>query len=258
MTATPEPTVPPLTSPLLRGKTVVLTGGTGGIGRVTARLFADQGARVAVIDTAPNTESFARELGDAHLGLVVDVSDKSACESATAAVQRTFGRIDVLVTMAGPVFPGKTTEVTREDYDLLMDSHLRGTFNMCQVAVPQFRAQGAGNIVCMSSIAPERGGGLRGGVHYAAAKGGILGMMRAMARELAPENIRVNAICPGAIFTGRRPYAEMNAQFANNAIPMGRVGMAEEVARVFLFLASDMSTYMTGATIDVNGGLHIH
>lgn len=258
MTATPEPTVPPLTSPLLRGKTVVLTGGTGGIGRVTARLFADHGARVAVIDTAPNTESFAKELGDAHLGLVADVSDKSACESAAAAVQRTFGRIDVLVTMAGPVFPGKTTEVTREDYDLLMDSHLRGTFNMCQVTIPQFRQQNAGNIVCMSSIAPERGGGLRGGVHYAAAKGGILGLMRAMARELAPENIRVNAICPGAIFTGRRPYAEMNAQFANNAIPMGRVGMAEEVARVFLFLASDMSTYMTGATIDVNGGLHIH
>ena len=258
MTATPEPTVPPLTSTLLRGKTIVLTGGTGGIGRVTAKLFADQGARVAVIDTAPNTGSFAKELGDAHLGLVVDVSDKSACENATALASRTFGRIDVLVTMAGPVFPGKTTEVTREDYDLLMDSHLRGTFNMCQVTIPQFRLQQAGNIVCMSSIAPERGGGLRGGVHYAAAKGGILGLMRAMARELAPENIRVNAVCPGAIFTGRRPYAEMNAQFANNAIPMGRVGTAEEVARVFLFLASDMSTYMTGATIDVNGGLHIH
>jgi NAD(P)-dependent dehydrogenase (short-subunit alcohol dehydrogenase family) len=120
------------------------------------------------------------------------------------------------------------------------------------------RTQGAGNIVCMSSIAPERGGGLRGGVHYAAAKGGILGLMRAMARELAPENIRVNAICPGAIYTGRRPWEEMNAQFANGQIPMGRVGTAEEVARVFLFLASDMSTYMTGATIDVNGGLHIH
>src|SRR5262249_54954920 len=120
------------------------------------------------------------------------------------------------------------------------------------------RKQGGGVIVCMSSIAAERGGGLRGGAHYAAAKGGVLGLTRAMARELASENIRVNAVCPGAIFTGRRPYAEMNAMFADGAIPMGRVGVAEEVARVFLFLASDLSTYITGATIDVNGGLHIH
>ena len=257
MTTTSEPTLPPLTMPLLQDKTVILTGGAGGIGRVTARLFADQGARVAVIDNAPNTVSFAAELGKAHLGFVTDVGSKSACEDAVISATKAFARLDVLVTMAGPVFPGKTTEVTREDYDLLIDTHLRGTFNMCQVVIPQLRQQGAGNIVCMSSIAAERGGGLRGGVHYAAAKGGILGLMRAMARELAPENIRVNAVCPGAIFTGRRPYAEMNAQFATNAIPMGRVGLAEEVARVFLFLASDLSTYMTGATIDVNGGLHI-
>jgi NAD(P)-dependent dehydrogenase (short-subunit alcohol dehydrogenase family) len=161
--------------------------------------------------------------------------------------------------MAGPVFPGKIAEIPVDEYDLMIDVHLRGTFNMCQVVIPQFRAQGAGVMVCMSSIAPERGGGLRGGAHYAAAKGGILGLARAMARELAPQNIRVNAVCPGAIFTGRRlSFAEMNAQFANNVIPMGRVGTAEEVARVFLFLASDMSTYVTGATIDVNGGLHIH
>jgi NAD(P)-dependent dehydrogenase (short-subunit alcohol dehydrogenase family) len=252
-----EPVLPPLSSTLLTGKSVVLTGGAGGIGRAAARLFAQQGARVAILDTAPTTPAVAGELGPSHLGLVVDVADKDACDKAVASVARIFGRIDVLVTMAGQVFPGKTTEVSREDYDLMMDMHLRGTFNMCQVAVPVFRAQGAGNIVCMSSIAPERGGGLRGGVHYAAAKGGILGLMRAMARELAPENIRVNAICPGAIYTGRRPWEEMNAQFANGQIPMGRVGTAEEVARVFLFMASDMSTYMTGATIDVNGGLHI-
>jgi NAD(P)-dependent dehydrogenase (short-subunit alcohol dehydrogenase family) len=259
MTVAPELSVPPLTLPLLRGKTAIITGGTGGIGRVTARLFADQGARVAVIDTASNTGLFAEELGEGHLGLVANVADKTACENALASALRAFGRLDVLVTMAGPVHPGKTTEITREDYDAMMEPHLRGTFNMCQSAVVQFRKQGGGVIVCMSSIAPERGGGLRGGAHYAAAKGGILGLARAMARELAPENIRVNAVCPGAIYTGKRlSFAEMNAQFAAGAIPMGRVGTAEEVARVFLFLASDMSTYVTGATIDVNGGLHIH
>jgi NAD(P)-dependent dehydrogenase (short-subunit alcohol dehydrogenase family) len=254
-----EPSLPPLASSLLAGKTVLITGAAGGIGRVTAKLFADQGARVAVIDNADNTEPFAKELGTEHLGLVVDVRERDACEKAVAATVKAFGRLDILVTMAGPVFPGKIAEIPVDEYDLMIDVHLRGTFNMCQVVIPQFRAQGAGVMVCMSSIAPERGGGLRGGAHYAAAKGGILGLARAMARELAPENIRVNAVCPGAIFTGRRlSFAEMNAQFAAGAIPMGRVGTAEEVARVFLFLASDMSTYVTGATIDVNGGLHIH
>lgn len=254
-----EPSLPPLSSSLMRGKTVLITGAAGGIGQVTAKLFAQQGARVAVIDNADNTEAFAKELGAEHLGLVVDVRKQDACEKAVAATVKAFGRLDILVTMAGPVFPGKIADITADEYDLMLDVHLRGTFNMCQVAIPQFRQQGAGVIVCMSSIAPERGGGLRGGAHYAAAKGGILGLSRAMARELAPENIRVNAVCPGAIFTGKRlAFADMNAQSADGVIPMGRVGVAEEVARVFLFLASDMATYVTGATIDVNGGMHIH
>jgi NAD(P)-dependent dehydrogenase (short-subunit alcohol dehydrogenase family) len=253
-----EPALGPLNATLLQGKAALITGGAGGIGRVTSRLFAAQGARVAVIDNAPHTETFAKEMSGAHLGIAADVSRRSDCDAAITATTQAFGRLDILVTMAGPVFPGKTTEITAEDYDLIVNTHLRGTLNMCQAAIPQFRQQGSGVIVCMSSIAAERGGGLRGGAHYAAAKGGILGLMKAMARELAPENIRVNAVCPGAIFTGRRPYAEMNAQFAENAIPMGRVGTAEEVARVFLFLASEMATYITGATIDVNGGMHIH
>jgi NAD(P)-dependent dehydrogenase (short-subunit alcohol dehydrogenase family) len=253
-----EPTFNALDASLLQGKTALITGGAGGIGKATSRLFAAQGARVAVFDNASHTETFAKELGGTHLALTADVADRAGCDAAIAAAVRAFGRLDIVVTMAGPVHPGKTTEISAGDYDLMVDTHLRGTFNMCQAAIPQFRAQGGGIIVCMSSIAAERGGGLRGGAHYAAAKGGILGLMRAMARELAPENIRINAVCPGAIFTGRRPFAEMNAQFAGNAIPMGRVGTAEEVARVFLFLASDMATYVTGATIDVNGGMHIH
>jgi NAD(P)-dependent dehydrogenase (short-subunit alcohol dehydrogenase family) len=259
MTVATEPSLPPLDARLLAGKSVLLTGGAGGIGKVTAELFAAQGARVAIIDNAPETEAIAKELGAGHLGLTADVMNKAACEQALDATLKAFGRLDVVVTMAGAVYPGKTTEISEQDFQQMIGMHLTGTFNTCQAAVPQFRKQGAGVIVCMSSIAPERGGGLHGGVHYAAAKGGILGLMRAMARELAPENIRVNGVCPGAIFTGRRrSFADMNANFAGGQIPMGRVGVAEEVARVFLFLASDMSTYMTGATIDVNGGMHIH
>lgn len=243
--------------PLLDGKTAIITGGAGGIGRATAKAFAQAGARVAVLDTAPNTQSFAAELGEGHLGVTVDVSDEAACMKAVAQAAERLGRLDILVTMAGIVNPGGITSVTHEEYEQTMRSHADGTFNMCRAAIPHLRAQGGGSIVCMSSIAAQRGGGLRGGVQYAAAKAAILGMTKAMARELAPENIRVNAVCPGAIHTGKRVLEDMNAMFGTT-IPMGRVGLAEEVADVFLFLASDMSSYVTGATIDVNGGMHIH
>src|SRR4051794_16166248 len=134
MTVTSEPILPPLATPLLRGKTAIITGGAGGIGRVTAKLFADQGARVAIIDTAPSTPAVAKEIGGEHLGLTADVTDKSACDKAVAATIAAFGRTDILVPMAGPVNPGKTVEISREDYDLIVDAHLRGTFNICQTA----------------------------------------------------------------------------------------------------------------------------
>ena len=245
------------TPELLRGKTAIITGGAGGIGRATAKAFAASGAKVGVFDMAPNTQSFASELGAGHVGLTVDVSDEEACAKAVAEAAGKLGRLDILVTMAGIVNPGGITTVASEEYEATMNSHVRGTFNMCRAAIPFLRQQKAGSIVCMSSIAAERGGGLRGGVHYAAAKAGILGLTKAMARELAPENIRVNAVCPGAIHTGKRVLEDMNAMFGST-IPMGRVGLADEVAQVFLFLASDMASYITGATIDVNGGMHIH
>jgi NAD(P)-dependent dehydrogenase (short-subunit alcohol dehydrogenase family) len=242
---------------LLRGKSAIITGGAGGIGRATAGLFAAAGARVAVFDIGANTQSFAAQLGPEHLGLTVDVSDEAACAKAVAEAAGKFGGLDILATMAGIVNPGGITSVSSEEYEQTMNSHVRGTFNMCRAAIPHLRQRKSGSIVCMSSIAAERGGGLRGGVHYAAAKAGILGLMKATARELAPDNIRVNAVCPGAIHTDKRVLADMNAMLASS-IPMGRVGLSEEVAQVFLFLASDMASYITGATIDVNGGMHIH
>ena len=259
MSAAPEGSLPLLASPLLLGRTAIITGGAGGIGRATATLFAQNGARVAILDSAPTATSFAAELGEAHLGLVTDVSDPAACSQAVTQVIGEFGHLDILVTMAGIVNPGGITSVAQEEYEATMRSHVDGTFNMCRAAIPHFRERRAGSIVCMSSIAAQRGGGLRGGVHYAAAKAGILGLTKAMARELGPDNIRVNAVCPGAIHTGKRNLADMNAQFGGNGfIPMGRVGMADEVAGVFLFLASDLASYVTGATIDVNVGMHIH
>lgn len=249
--------IPPLGARLLEGRRVVITGGAGGIGRVTARLFADQGARVAILDIAETTRDFAASLGAGHRGEVVDVKDGAACQAAVERVIAGFGGIDALVTMAGLVHPGNVADLGEADFDDTIDMHLKGTFNMCKAVAPAMRAAGRGSIVCMSSIAGERGGGLRGGAHYAAAKAGILGLARAMARDFAADGVRVNAVCPGAIHTGKREWEDMNAMFSAQ-VPMRRVGTAEEVARVFLFLASDLSTYMTGATIDVNGGMHIH
>ena len=218
---------------LLRGKTAIITGGAGGIGRATAKVFAAAGARVAIFDIGSNTQAFAAELGPEHLGLTVDVSDEAACNKAVADAAAKLGGLDILVTMAGIVNPGTIMGIESQEYEATMNSHVRGTFNMCRAVIPRLKQQKSGSIVCMSSIAAERGGGLRGGVHYAAAKAGILGLMKAMARELAPDNVRVNAVCPGAIHTDKRVLADMNAMLASS-IPMGRVGLSEEVAQVFL------------------------
>lgn len=249
--------LPPLRQPLLQGKRALITGAAGGIGRPTARLFAAMGARVAALDIAPSVTDFARELGGQHSGIVVDVIDPAAAHAAVEKAAQALGGLDVVVTMAGLVHPGRVADLTDAQWSDTLAMHMTGTFNVCRAAIPSLRRAGGGSIVCMSSIAGERGGGLRGGGHYAAAKAGILGLSRAMARELAPDGIRVNAVCPGAVHTGKRDFQEMNAGFGDR-IPMGRVGLAEEIARVFVFLASDLSTYVTGATIDANGGMHIH
>ena len=252
-----QPHLDTLSGRLLAGRSAIITGGAGAIGRGTARVFAQNGARLAIFDVSDAALAVAKsELGETHLYVKVDVRDPAACQRAVAEVTATFGGLDILVTMAGTVPPGAIADITTEDYDAVMDNHMRGTFNMCQAVVPTLRAQKRGSIVCMSSIAPERGGGLRGGSHYAAAKGAILGFARALARELGPENIRVNAVCPGPIWTGRQDIGEQNAHFAPE-IPMRRVGMPEEVGGCFLFLASDLAGFVTGATLDVNGGMHI-
>jgi NAD(P)-dependent dehydrogenase (short-subunit alcohol dehydrogenase family) len=244
---------------LLAGRRVIITGGAGAIGRSTARLFAENGARLAVLDIDDDALAATKaELGDGHLYLSLDVRDRAACQKAVEHAEAAMGGLDVLVTMAGTVPPGGLADITVEGYEAVMDMHMRGTFNMCQAAAPLLRAQKSGAIVCMSSIAAQRGGGLHGGAHYAAAKGAIISFARALAREMGPDNVRVNAVCPGPIWTGRRPLDEMNERFANPAImPMQRVGMPAEVAGCFLFLASDLAGYMTGATLDVNGGMHI-
>ena len=248
---------------LLTDKIAVITGAASprGLGKATARLFAQHGAKVAILDLdAAGAVAAAAEIGAAHVGLACNVTNKSACEAAVAEIEQRFGRIDVLVNNAGITQPLKVMEIAPENYDAVLDVNLRGTLYMSQAAIPGMRARKAGSIVNLSSVSAQRGGGIFGGPHYSAAKAGILGLTKAMARELAPDGIRVNAICPGFIatdITGGQLTAEMTDQILAG-IPMGRVGEAPDVAGCALFLASDLSAYCTGTEIDVNGGSLIH
>ncbi|MDQ0569032.1 NAD(P)-dependent dehydrogenase (short-subunit alcohol dehydrogenase family) [Variovorax paradoxus] len=248
---------------LLTDRVALITGGAGlnGLGFATARLLASQGARVVITDLeAAAPLQVAATLGDAHLGLVADVTNKFEVESAVARVLDKFGRLDVLVNNAGITQPRKTIDISGADYDAVLDVSLRGTLLFSQAAIPAMQRQGSGSIICISSVSAQRGGGILGGPHYSAAKAGVLGLARAMARELGTDGIRVNSITPGLIGTDiskGKLTEERKAQIAGE-IPLGRIGVAEDVAGACLFLASDLSSYCTGITLDVNGGMLIH
>lgn len=248
---------------LLQGKFAIVTGAASarGLGKATARLFAEHGATVAILDLdAEAAKAAAADLGSGHVGLACNVTDKAACETAVAELLKRWGRIDILVNNAGITQPLKTMEIGPANYDAVLDVNLRGTLYMSQAVIPGMQAQKSGSIVNLSSVSAQRGGGIFGGPHYSAAKAGILGLTKAMARELAPSNIRVNAICPGFIatdITAGKLTPDMLEKIVEG-IPMGRAGEASDVAGCALFLASDLSAYCTGTEVDVNGGSLIH
>ncbi|MEM5436008.1 SDR family NAD(P)-dependent oxidoreductase [Paraburkholderia diazotrophica] len=248
---------------LLENQVVIITGAASprGIGKATAKAMAAQGARVAILDLKQaEAESAARDLGDGHLGLACDVTDKEACISAANAVVEKYGRIDALVNNAGITQPIKTLEIARENFDAVIGVSLLGTLCMSQAVIPQMKKQQGGSIVCMSSVSAQRGGGIFGGPHYSAAKAGVLGLAKAMAREFGADRIRVNSIAPGLIqtdITGDKLTPEMRADIIKG-IPLGRLGDANDIANACLFLTSGLSTYLTGITLDVNGGMLIH
>jgi len=247
---------------LLKEKVVVVTGGgsPNGMGKATARLFSEHGARIAIVDIDETLAgTAAADIGDEHRGYQCDVSDHAACLGLAARIQGDFGRVDALINFAGISRSTRFLEVTPREVQDVFDINLRGTMNICQAVVPLMLESG-GAIVCIGSLAGERGGGVFGGVHYSASKGGVHSMAKAMARELAPRNIRVNAIAPGLIqtdiFAGK--LTEMDKAQVVATIPLGRIGVVDDIAQACLFLVSDWSSYMTGVVLDVNGGLHIH
>ncbi|MFC3125438.1 SDR family NAD(P)-dependent oxidoreductase [Pseudoroseomonas globiformis] len=248
---------------LLAGKAAVISGAASarGIGRATARLFAEHGARVAILDLdEQGAMQAAAELGERHLGIGCNVTNVAHCRKAAAQAIAALGQVDILINNAGISQPVKTMEIAPEDWARIVDVNMSGVLYLSQAFIPHMRERRRGSIACMSSVSAQRGGGIFGGPHYSAAKAGVLGLAKAMARELGPDNIRVNSVTPGLIqtdITGGKLTDEMRADIIKG-IPLGRLGEAVDVARIYLFLASDLSSYVTGAVIDVNGGMLIH
>ena len=248
---------------LVENKVVIVTGAASprGIGKATARALAAQGAQVVIVDLQLDAaQAAAAELGEGHLGLRCDVTDKASCDAAVQATMLRYGRIDGLVNNAGITQPVRTLDISAANFDAVLDVNLRGTLYMSQAVLPQMKEQKRGSIVCMSSVSAQRGGGIFGGPHYSAAKAGVLGLAKAMAREFGGDHIRVNSVTPGLIqtdITGDKLTAEMRADIIRG-IPLGRLGDAADVANACLFLVSDLSSYLTGVTLDVNGGMLIH
>jgi NAD(P)-dependent dehydrogenase (short-subunit alcohol dehydrogenase family) len=248
---------------LLRGKTAIITGAASprGIGLATARRFAEEGARVAILDIdGPAAQAAAQGLGDAHIGVACNVADQASCLNAVETVAGAFGQIDILINNAGITQPVKFLDIKPDDWDRIQDVNLKGILFLSQAVIPHMQKRKAGSIACMSSVSAQRGGGIFGGPHYSAAKAGVLGLAKAMAREFGADGIRVNCVTPGLIgtdITSGKLTDEMRTKILEG-IPLGRLGEAKDVAGIYTFLASDLSAYVTGAVIDVNGGMLIH
>jgi NAD(P)-dependent dehydrogenase (short-subunit alcohol dehydrogenase family) len=257
-----------VTGRLLEGRTAVISGAgrARGIGKATARLFLQHGAAVALLDLDEAEVAQAAldlaEGGGRAVGLRCDVADMESCR---AAIQRVLawdasgGRIDVLVNNAGITQKRGVADITDDDYRLVTDVVLRGTIQLSQAAIPAMRQQGSGSIVAVSSMSAQQGGGIFGGAHYCAAKAGVLGFTRAMARELGPDGIRANAITPGLTLTdfSRSGSTDEAKHAVAKDWPLRRAGSPDEIAGACLFLASDLSSYVTGTTLDVNGGAYL-
>lgn len=252
---------------LVKDKVCVVTGAASphGIGRATAHMLAAHGAHVVVIDVSEGVGDAARDIAAGHpaastLGVRCNIASRDACADAAAEVGRTFNRVDALIHCAGIIRSGSYDAISDKDFDDVIAVNLAGAFNIARAFASTMVAQGAGSIVNVASVAAQRGGGLFGGAHYAASKGGVLSLTKSLARELGPAGVRVNAVCPSLIETDfvTSAVSQDRIRDLTAAIPLGRPGRPEEVAAACMFLASDLSSYVTGATLDVNGGSHIH
>lgn len=240
------------------GKVVVVTGGTRGIGRACAEMFAREGARVALCGrSAEAAEAAAASLPGEALGIEADIADAAAVDALFRRVEEAFGPAGILVNNAGITSDGLLMRMKDDDWDRVIGTNLTGAFHCCRAAARGMVKQRWGRIVMVSSVIGLRG--QAGQSNYAAAKAGLLGFTKALAQELASRNITVNAVAPGFIETDMTAgIPEKHREGILGRIPMGRTGACDEVAAAVRFFASEAASYTTGAVLTVDGGLSMH
>ena len=245
------------------GKVAIITGGGTGIGRACALLFANQGAKVALAARRRDKlETVAQEIaaaGGEAIALECDVTDKVSVEQAVRAAEKRFGKLDAVINNAGQVHVGTVEETSDNDWDRILSANLTGTFLVSRAALPALRRAGGGSIINIGSYLGIVA--IKQRAAYCAAKGGVTLLTKAMALDHAHENIRVNCICPAIVETemalgaiSRAPDPAAYRRLRESQIPMGRLGRPEDIAQLALYLASDKSTWMTGAALPLDGG----
>lgn len=243
----------------LKGKVAVITGSARGIGRSVAEKLAQAGANIVITDILAEVGEKAAEEISAKYGVEAIfisgnvVSMESMTELASKTIEK-FGKVDILVNNAGITRDTLFMRMKEEDFDLVMNINLKGTYNCTQAFFKSMIKKRTGSIINMASVVGIMGNA--GQVNYSASKAGMIGMTKSLAREVGKRNIRVNAIAPGYIQSEMTDVLsdEVKEEFAKN-IPMGAMGTPEDIANTVLFLASDLSSYITGQTISVNGGM---
>jgi NAD(P)-dependent dehydrogenase (short-subunit alcohol dehydrogenase family) len=241
----------------LEGKIAIITGAGSGMGLAAAHLFHAEGAMVVLTDISGNEQQVAAELGENAVALTGDVSNAAHVAAVVELALKSFGGIDVLANIAG--IPGKMVplhETSEETFENLIAINLRGVFLTMKLALPHMIARGGGSIVNVASTAAIIG--TPGLVAYAASKAGVAGLTRGAAVEYGKHNIRVNAVCPGVIKTPMYDSGIADnpgvVDYLMSLVPLGRTGFANEIANPLLFLASDASSYITGAILPIDGG----
>jgi NAD(P)-dependent dehydrogenase (short-subunit alcohol dehydrogenase family) len=255
---------------LLQDKVCVIVGAGSlrGIGYATAEMCAEHGAKLVVVDIAMSDALLTSiktsiqerlQRGIQIDGMRCDIGNADDCERLVRDVLARHGSVDCLINTAAIVKAQPFLDINAKDLEVMLGVNLKGAFHLCQSFLKVFSERRTGSIVNVASVAAQRGGGLVGGAHYAASKGGVISLTRTIAREFGPLGIRANVVCPSMTETGMIDgMSDAQYQDIVSAIPLRRAAKPREVAGACLFLASDLSAYVTGATIDVNGGSHIH